>query len=118
MPVVRKAQAGEEGARMTDIDMTKLCAEAIGMNPETFPQPGDDGFCFWNYDPLYNDAQAMALVKKLGLVIEPDGAWGVTWISQSGGKCAKTISVRHSPDLNRAIVECVAKMQAARKAAV
>jgi len=66
------------------------------------------------YDPLTDDAQAMALVKRFWL--EPRynehrdvPAWMVT-PSYKAEPCVI------STDLNRAIVECVAKMQADNKA--
>lgn len=63
-----------------------------------------------NFNPLHDDAQAMALVKKFGLdIISDPDASGKDW------------DVRHlltsascSTDLNRAICECVAKMQKAK----
>src|SRR5258708_3593049 len=101
--------------------MTKLCAEAMGYEA----CPGHDSaglLAFFQNDvtksynewfffsPLEDDAQAMGLVKKFGLCIlktvrgwyvstEPDGMLKVDCVA----------------DLNRAIVECVAKMQSATK---
>ena len=46
---------------MTDLELTKLCAEAMGI--EISPVRHGDGD-FSLYDPLHDDAQAMALVKK------------------------------------------------------
>jgi len=58
-----------------------------------------------DYDPLHDDAQAMALVKKLRLSVEYQGVpSGFNWHVMSA-------MVSSSADLNRAIVECVAKMQ-------
>jgi hypothetical protein len=68
------------------------------------------------YDPLHDDAQAMALVKKFGLDIGEfsapigRGDWGV---SRSALGWSVDWSGRNS-NLNRAIVECVAKMQQAK----
>jgi hypothetical protein len=65
------------------------------------------------YDPLHDDAQAMALVKKFGLSIAPElgqgrGLWRVNhW---------RDPPLVLDTDLNRAIVECVAKMQKAKVA--
>ena len=106
---------------MTDLDMTKLCAEAMGLkfivshdrySNSNFVElnsgrdPGNEGA----YDPLHDDAQAMALVKKCHLHIDTfsDGTWLV-----DGGWHGKI--ERIDPDLNRAIVECVAKMQAGKQ---
>jgi hypothetical protein len=54
------------------------------------------------FDPLHDDEQAMALVKKFGLTIygpRKDIDWRVG---------TPSIDTTESPDLNRAIVECVA----------
>ena len=102
---------------MTDLEMTKLCAMAMGLRI-VYPDQADLPLCVESakgagvYFPLHDDAQAMALVKKFKL--EPrfndtKKAWFVT----------ESYSQRiHSwnADLNRAIVECVAKMQEARQA--
>jgi hypothetical protein len=67
----------------------------------------------FDYNPLRNDAQAMALVKKFRLevdtsIIANDDEWGV--ISCSDGM---VVEQSIATDLNRAIVECVAKMRKA-----
>lgn len=64
------------------------------------------------YDPLHDDAQAMALVKRFVLCIQPpqfvrNKQWHV-W-SDHFAKGASTAS-GNSTDLNRAIVECVARL--------
>ena len=116
---------------MTDLEMTKLCAEAMGIeghpvrdgqemwSPEGWEKNKDAimthcwPFQIWN--PLHDDAQAMALVKKLMLSVGRNQ--GVEW----------DVENRHSPfgeqyvcvmnkDLNRAVVECVAKMQETKTA--
>ena len=92
---------------MTDFEMTTLCAEAMGV-------PLDRA-----YDPLNDDTQAMALVKRFQFVIERDPKrsdyFGVTLFPpRVDGKTQVTQVVRHAPNLNRAIVECVAKLQGAR----
>ena len=103
---------------MTDLEITKLCAEAVGVSVHEY-QDGSlyhfGGLCeggIEDYDPLHDDAQAMALVKKFGLVCDPqqdgqdfadDPGWEV-WLLDP-----ETMSI--NPDLNRAICECVAKMQ-------
>ena len=103
---------------MTDLEMTKLCAEATGWgslgspmiirNGEVICAPGSSAE--FSYDPLYDDAQAMALVKKLHLQISYYNSNPTEWrcVSQNG------MDQVHDPDLNRAICECVAKMQAAK----
>lgn len=114
---------------MTDLEITKLCAEAMDMRVGEFlPEyrggplrlrtyPANATYTVV-YNPLHDDAQAMALVKRLHLSIfiwdtlptaagdMPAGWWRVD--SQGG-----YITCRHG-DLNRAICECVAKMQKAK----
>lgn len=94
---------------MNDLAMVHLCAKAMGYKVaheygghlvlhHHFP----DGSTAYN--PLTNDEQAMALVKKLHLSVSREhhgDRWGV------GKPFAETMNA----DLNRAIVECVAKMQ-------
>lgn len=105
--------------KMTDLEMTKLCAEAMdlefeGTRPAPYEGPGIDirfgpadgpRRIEW-YDPLHDDARCMALVKKFGLVILHEHTpqkWSVSFEYQYPGVS--------NDDLNRAIVECVAKMQ-------
>jgi len=104
---------------MTDLEMTRLCAEAMGL-----PWKDSNIGPPWNrtpviysgdifegvYDPLHDDVQAMALVKKMNLTIYPPGemeneAWNVFHYDDFNSP---------SDSLNCAIVECVAKMQAAK----
>ncbi len=105
---------------MTDLEMTKLCAEAMGLRQMMSPELGHfvhlvgdfklnadgrtGGFPVHKYDPLHDDAQAMALVKKLGISIrqtDPD-MWDA-WIPLQPVDGSNA-------DLNRAIVECAAKI--------
>lgn len=102
---------------MSDFDLIKLCAEAMGFSvvkgdaryKNGMAIATEDGDPVVNYDPLKHDAQAMALVKKLNLQIERSGTlfepkWYVD--SDSGPH------VIHE-DLNRAIVECAASTRRA-----
>lgn len=96
---------------MTDLEMTKLCAEAMGWN---WKEHGSlfisSGTGPWEaYDPLHDDAQAMALVKKFDLMVSPKLLQRPRWFVSDGTLGRGGYSV----DLNRAIVECVAKLQAA-----
>jgi hypothetical protein len=114
----RASQAAEEGGAMTDLEMVRLCAEAMGYIPFG-PADTPHGQVWLTkvagevYDPLHDDAQAMALVKKFGLSIAPElgqgrGLWRVNhW---------RDPPLVLDTDLNRAIVECVAKMQKAKVA--
>ena len=101
---------------MTDLEMTRLCAEAMG-NPwlEWFREVGmsdlgkigPQNMPF--FDPFHDDAQAMALVKWFGMEMSraQTGEWFVRHFLCGSEAIINT-------DLNRAIVECVAKMQAAK----
>jgi len=97
---------------MTDLEMTKLCAEAMGYRVDNKALYKDRASSVFlesgqTFGPLRDDAQAMALVKKCGLQIT--------------GKATRRVGPKlwESPyainaDINRAIVECVAKMQMAK----
>lgn len=95
---------------MTDLEITRLCAEAMGLHQV-------DRYRFANvhgqeaeYTPLHDDAQAMALVKKFHPYI--DGLLMDDWtVAFTNG--AFSYEVRDK-DLNRAICECCAKLQAGK----
>jgi hypothetical protein len=98
---------------VTDLEITILCAKAMGLDFDYddtdvwFGTDPDSTQCA--YYPLKNDAQTMALVKKFVLVIRNTTVgWYVESVLDGIGD-----GVRHN-DLNRAICECVAKMQAAK----
>lgn len=100
---------------MTDLEMTRLCAEAMGFAP--CPPSGPSDIILFveeqnhpmlpkthvRYDPLHDDAQAMELVKKFPITIGRTGE----------GFYAEMRRISYSPftDLNRAIVACVAQMR-------
>jgi hypothetical protein len=118
---------------MTDLEMTRLCAEAMGIEVGrmlqadlwvSYDEDAPAGFSF--YAPLRDDAQAMALVKRFGLTVRADvdicgiedgGDWIVyccdprRWQNADKGVYLPQTARIGSFDLNRAIVECVAKMQ-------
>lgn len=100
---------------MTDLEITKLCAEAMGLDKFQWQTGGIvtashlpiltlDGRI--DYDPLNDDAQAMALVKRFDLEIRrpSENEWWVVSEQSSGD----------GRSLNYAICECIAKMQAAK----
>jgi len=97
---------------MTDLEITKLCAEAMGYTKWGCHLGGLPGFTKETgvYDPVHDDAQAMALVKRFALSIGggPDGweCWFEEGQNDFGGFWNK------SDSLNRAICICVANMQA------
>jgi len=110
---------------MTDLEMTRLCAEAMGLRCKEVGDPFGDGenllmICARPssndslYDPLDDDAQAMALVKEMSIQIHHHGFAGakaslVTVIGRMRLDDHPTKVT--ATDLNRAIVECVAKMR-------
>ncbi len=104
---------------MTDLEITKLCAEASGLIPHVPQIPfvchtGDNlngQPVSVMYDPLHDDAQAMALVKSFGITIKTtDGnQWYVEPMCIDGQVYVSCID--GASDLNRAICECVAKIQ-------
>ncbi len=110
---------------MTDLELTRKCAEAMGFTLKTLEngrtqvlQDGEVAYMIAPdfkiiqlYDPLHNDAQCFALVKRFELRLqepeaEPsnDRRWRVTaW------EPYKTVA-QHT-DLNRAVCECVAQLR-------
>lgn len=104
---------------MDDIKIVKACALAMGYTLcESTPDTGiwitvfEDGYHHdERFDPLHDDAQAMALVRrfKLGLLCDDrDNMWlAEEWPNYEGAKCGADL------DLNRAICLCVASMSAA-----
>jgi hypothetical protein len=101
---------------MTDLEATRLCFEAMGLRQDhTTLRPAyfDSGLGDWgsvvDYDPLNNDAQAMALVKRFNVhCIRKDGQW---WASPEGGYFTNG---QLQDDLNRAIVYTVAAQEMSR----
>ena len=90
---------------MPDLEITRLGADA--MRPAIYLHP--------KFDPLHDDAQAMALVKKFCLDIEchaREPIWTVLFDDNE-----RYSKVRECPDLNRAICLCVARIQQAKAAA-
>ncbi len=99
---------------MTDLEKIKLCAEVMG---EVVIQALVDGSgCLnvqtqhYQYDPLHDDAQVMALVRKFKLSVNPqaDGSCEVSYFDADD-----EIRVDAKEGINCAIVECIAKMQLA-----
>ena len=111
---------------MTDLEMTRLCAEAMGwtcrdvqgeygIGNDRFYRvyDGDEpiygigsGWITSKWRPLHDDAQAMALVKKFpwqAFMALTDLGYGKSW-SPLGN------------EFNRSVVECAAKMQQAKEA--
>lgn len=105
---------------MTDLEMTKLCADAMGLAVKQRPIRGTimrwwymDVNVELDYNPLHDEAQALALVKRLDLSCNPalpgvatEAAW------QVHGSLNGQVWAARNDDLNRAIVECAAKLRA------
>ena len=91
---------------MTDLEITRLCAEAMEII-DAYPMYGGNP-----YDPFHDDAQAMALVKKFLLSIDP--AQPIGWHVAKQETKFFDAAYAHEDDLNHAICECVAKMQQAK----
>jgi hypothetical protein len=114
---------------VTDLEMTKLCAEAMGYklvypDESYLPVCIEGKFGAGTFSPLHDDAQAMALVKKFGLYIwwwcegvqvmncGPGSDNYKEWLHRDWPKYE--YNTNGYADINRAIVECVAKMQKAK----
>ena len=103
---------------MTDLEITKLCAEATGYKNISGPQAKRslvvfNGIHHMVFDPLHDDAQAMQLVKKFGLNIT-HYYWDDPVVEKIDAHHKEVASAKNA-DLNRAICECVAKMQQAKQ---
>lgn len=113
-------------ADLTDLEITKLCAEAM-EDPTSLPGSSeiwDVDICYLPgtgsqkitqrvrsaYDPLRNDAQAMALMKNLQLSCDWRPSLG-DWFVHSKVNTLMNVS---ATDLNRAICKCVARIQLER----
>ena len=94
---------------MDDLTATRLCAEAMGYtvhryHPEQLPlrvRMALGGLIFdpASYNPLHDDAQAMALVKRFPS--ECTDAINKAWLHSRPGEF----------NINRAVAYCVARMQ-------
>lgn len=92
---------------MTDLEITKLCAEAMGWY---WPQENNTHNV--RPDPIHNDVLTMELVRRFELWIsKSSGKWSVT---EPTGFQTPYENSAENEDLNRAICECVAKMQVKR----
>jgi len=98
---------------MTDLEITKLCAEAMGYTAfvdDVLDVIRLDYRYGVGYSPLRNDAEAMALVKKFKMQLTFDG-FSRNWYA----KDRLSELMTHAFDLNRAVCECVAQMQLAKQ---
>lgn len=106
---------------LSDEEIKWLCAEAmeVDFGPElvayTVGQQMNNEQIMANriaaYDPLHDDAQAMALVKKFRLTIYGHNRTEDEWAVFTGWRDSNYPASAQGNDLNRAICEFVAKMQ-------
>jgi hypothetical protein len=104
-------------AAHADMALHLLCAVAMGIDYRIEPETEDgEGELIETpqgvYEPLRNDAQAMALVKRFKLSVwyrDDAHAWECEPPEDQVQDAAGNIFNGFSADLNRAIVECVAK---------
>jgi hypothetical protein len=104
---------------MNDYQIVKLCAEAMGYktNQGVIDENDRLHICledkskFTLYDPLHDDAQCMALIKRFNLRIDRDRGIPTKW-----GVYSKVNfdDIQFDTDLNRAVCLAVARMQAAQ----
>lgn len=105
---------------MSDLEMVRLCAEAMEISVRRCCGSSEcadqnlyliDGHSI--YDPLTNDAQAMALVKRFNPMMHNIDGKGWTIAIEWAGPSSGTL-IENQPDLNHAIAEAVARMQQAK----
>lgn len=106
---------------MTDLELTMACAWAMGHDIELLMEGTPQAHWYstgsgpGEYDPLHDNAQAMALVKRFTLqleYLEPDWNvyWRADWVESDGGGAPKSV-VTEDTNLNRAICLTIAQMQ-------
>ena len=102
---------------MDDLTITKLCAEAMGYrthaeSENVYYSPEERlSILKAQWNPLKDDAQAMMLVKKMNLCIQPPLKPHGTKQKWHAWEYQRPNNTGIADDLNRAICECVAKMQ-------
>lgn len=103
---------------MTDLELTKACAEAMGYtvnNAHRINRGDAPSLGVWteehgHYYPLHSDVQAMALVKRFKFGVYWSGAsWLVNQPILPEAQ-PRYPAYGDNADLNRAICECVAKI--------
>ena len=111
---------------MDDLTITKRCAEAMGLNTVEYVchnaqrnretrlsvirKSHKGGDAASRYDPLHDDAQAMALVKKFDMDISARRNSAAVFVGPAGEM--QRYQVDDAETLNRAICECVARLAA------
>ena len=99
---------------MTDLEITRLCAEAMGLLERRY---GKNDEVSWvvpgEYDPLHDDAQAMALedwLAERGTVVFEYGHYCHFDFTNQDGETTH-LPCANREQRRRCAVECVAKMQ-------
>ncbi len=101
---------------MDDLAAVRLCAEAMGLEASCVTgirgqarstEVKTDGV-WMHYDPLTDDAQAMALVKRFNVRIDRTRGIPEKWAVHISSNFGDTVI---GDDLNRCIVLCVAALQ-------
>lgn len=119
------AQAADARAEISDLEMTRLCSDAMGFTFHPVVTAGQllvmrapDRAGGFIYDPLHNGAQCFELVERFNISITRDHYitdvegelfWAAEFYERTTARIWEAMDLR----LSRAIVECVAKMQAA-----
>lgn len=102
---------------VTDLEIVRLCAEAMGLEPlavygmDVVIGATPNRYVF---RPLHDDGQAMALLYWLSFECEIIVSSGEFHCNSEEHKMEEIYGITSNADLNRAICECVAKMQAAK----
>ena len=103
----------DKGAKVTDLEIHKRCAEAIGLKCYT---DADGDFCLeqdLQYRPLYDNAQCLELIEKLDINIKNDGCGNrkiVIILRDGKGVLHEHEHLAIGKTLNRAVCECVANI--------
>ena len=110
---------------LTDLEATRLCAEAMGIaaheNDDGAIRFLESGIHYRKYDPLHDDAQCFALegwlIERGYLTYEDGNHLFYTWpLETSSNKYSQDFT--DNAGRKKALVYCVAKMQAAKVAAL
>ena len=97
---------------MTDLEITRLCAEAMECTLESIK---DGGVMFTNFDPLHNGAQNQELVEALHLEIIPvNDGWKV-FAGQTARFPNRSPVYMHGTDLKRTVCLCAIRIKAGKK---
>lgn len=99
---------------LSDLEMARLCATAMGIqfcegclssDPNSLQTAHTENEVNSWYDPVNNDAQAMALVRQFKLSVGFNRGWGCVKTDERGMLLS---GAYHQDTINRAIVVCVA----------